>query len=71
MKFQTRKGATIDVASSNQSHLLEDKNSRWCAECGEPISLNTSEIYEPDAVNPNPPPFYFELCQNCAMARRQ
>lgn len=44
---------------------------RWCAECKAPIPLGTSEIYDPAAVNPNPPPFYLELCSKCAEKRQR
>jgi len=43
------------------------RTDRWCYWCGEPIKLGTSEIYDPMAVNPYNLPFYFELCENCAI----
>jgi len=41
------------------------RRDRWCFRCGNPIDLCTSEIYDPVALNPNKPPFYFELCADC------
>lgn len=47
---------------------------RACKECGKEIAANTSEIYDPAAVNPRHAepgqPFYFELCPVCSEKRR-
>jgi len=49
---------------------MEFKSDRRCMECGAEIPLNTSETYDPNAVNPKfgqpNQGFYLELCMKCA-----
>lgn len=59
-------GYLIEKIKKRRSEMSD----RWCMKCGVEIPLNTSEIYVPEAVNPNPPPRYFELCQKCAEKKR-
>ena len=54
------------ISPPKDKSLLKKRGSRWCVKCGETIPLNASEIYNPEAINPNPPPFYLELCSKCA-----
>lgn len=46
---------------------------RECKECGAEIAANTSEIYDPAAINPRHKepgqPFYFERCPACSEKR--
>ncbi len=45
-------------------------NDRRCMNCGAEIPANTSEIYDPNAINPRygepGQGFYLELCMECA-----
>jgi hypothetical protein len=44
--------------------LGEECSKRYCLSCAKEI-VGASEIYVPEAVNPDPPPFYLELCREC------